>query len=348
MSKKLKKIFIYGFPGLYGGARTELHHQILLWTEMGMKIHIIPSHEGYKNEALYLDMLKLGVKIHSVDDLSSVSKGDPVLGYCNEKFLDILPKVKAKTGRTIFCSCMTWLSGKEKQRMSEGTISMFLYQNEDVRLKNMTILKSLNYDPKIEFVTFKPYFNMINFPFVSERSSDFFGCGRISRQDADKYAKNTLHIYEQFVAPQFKKALFLGFDQRSQRKIGTPFNWIVTAKDQSVISQQDFYHHCRVVIQPMDTVENWPRIGFEAMSSGSVLVVDNRGGWKHLIEHGKTGWLCNNEKEFIFYASKMAYEPGLRDEIAHNARESIEPIGSKKTSTESWQKVFDIISKLPE
>ncbi len=26
------------------------------------------------------------------------------------------------------------------------------------------------------------------------------------------------------------------------------------------------------------------------MASGSVLVVDNRGGWRQMVEHGKTGW----------------------------------------------------------
>ena len=55
------------------------------------------------------------------------------------------------------------------------------------------------------------------------------------------------------------------------------------------------------------------------MASGSVLIVDNRGGWRQMVEHGKTGWLCSNERDFIYYASKMACEPNLRDDMAEAA-----------------------------
>lgn len=348
MNSSLKRLFIYGFPGLYGGAGTELHHQILLWIDMGMEVHIIPTWDGYEKEALYLEMIQKGVIIHNAHDFSSVEKGDPVFGFCNDKFLSNLPNIHQKTSRTIFVNCMTWLFEKEKECMAKGLIGMFLYQNEDVRLKNMPILQSLNDDPTILFATFKPYFEMSNFPFIEDRSGEFFGCGRISRQDADKFAKNTLHIYEYFVSPKFKKGLFLGFDHRSEAKIGKPYDWITVARDQNVVSQQDFYKHCEIVLQPTDTTENWPRIGFESMSSGSVLIVDNRGGWKQLVEHGKTGWLCDHERDFIYYASKMAYEPELRKEMAANARERALALGGKDASRASWEEIFAQIMELPE
>ncbi|MFR4436146.1 MAG: hypothetical protein ACLT8C_00075 [Akkermansia muciniphila] len=30
-----------------------------------------------------------------------------------------------------------------------------------------------------------------------------------------------------------------------------------------------------------------------------------------MVEHGKTGLPCGSERDFIYYASKMAYEPNL-------------------------------------
>ncbi|MEG2237720.1 MAG: hypothetical protein RRY13_08710 [Akkermansia sp.] len=48
-----------------------------------------------------------------------------------------------------------------------------------------------------------------------------------------------------------------------------------------------------IILQLTDTTKNWPRIGFEAMANGSVLIVDKRGGWEQMIIHGKTGWLFN-------------------------------------------------------
>lgn len=344
----INKIFINGFPSLYGGAGTELHHQIIAWEKMGMDINIIPTGDGFRNEPLYRELIGMGVHIHAPNDWTVLSPGDPILGFCNGEFLQNIPSIRKYTRRTVFVNCMTWLFDKEKELMANGDIAMFLYQNEEVRQKNMPILKSLNDDSSIAFMTFKPYFHNDSFPFVKERTDEYFGCGRISRQDTDKFARNTLHIYEYFVAPVFKKGLFLGFDHRSESKIGKPYDWIRTARDQNEVSQQEFYQHCKIVLQPTDTTENWPRVGFEAMASGSILIVDNRGGWRQMVDHGKTGWLCDHERDFIYYASKMAYEPHLRDDMAEAARERALQLGGLESSMESWAEIFEAMEKLPE
>lgn len=347
MSRSIQKVFVHGFPGKYGGAGTELHHQIIIWRKMGMEVHLIPPWDCFR-EALYEDMVRLGVVIHAPCDWSCLEPGDPVLGFCNAEFLEALPEIRRHTKRTVFVNCMTWLFDKEKEAMAKGEIAMFLYQNESVRQNVMPILRGLNDAPLIQFQTFSPYFHAEDFPFITERDNDFFGCGRISRQDADKFAANTLFIYDTFVAPVPKHGLFLGFDQRSETKIGRPFDWIQIAHDQREVSQQAFYKHSRIVLQPTDTTENWPRVGLEAMASGSVLIVDNRGGWQQMVEHGKTGWLCNHERDFIYYASKMAYEPNFRDDMAEAARERGEAIGGANVSQASWEEVFENMAKLPE
>lgn len=348
MACSVKRVFVHGFPGLYGGAATELHHQIEVWLAMGVEVHLIPNCNGYEREPLYPEMLSKGVVIHPCNAWEVLQPGDPVLGFCSAEFLNHLPNIRNHTRRTVFLNCMTWLFDSEKEHMAKGEISMFLYQNEEVLDKHMPELRQLNDDPTIRFMTFKPYFDTSRFPYHGNRESEFFGCGRISRQDTDKYSANTLHIYEYFVAPKFKRAIFLGFDHRAEGKIGKPFDWIRTARDQHELSQQDFYQHCEIVLQPTDTTENWPRIGFEAMASGSVLVVDNRGGWRRMVDHGKTGWLCDHERDFIYYASKMAYEPNLRSDMAEAARQHGLELGGMEASKASWEEVFEVIAQLPE
>lgn len=343
----IARFFVHGFPGLYGGASTELHHQIIAWRQMGIEVHLIPNWPAC-GEPLYPEMLERGVVIHEPNDFSVLEAGDPIFGFCSGEFLQSLPEIRGRTRRTVFLNCMTWLFDREREAMAQGLIAMFLYQNEAVRLNHMPELRVLNDDPRIRFATFKPHFANEHFPFVRERCGEHFGCGRISRQDADKFAANTLHIYEYFVAPKWKQGLFLGFDQRSEQKIGKPFDWIRVACDQNEVSQQDFYRHCEIVLQPTDTTENWPRVGLEAMASGSVLVVDNRGGWQQMIEHGRTGWLCNNEREFIYFASKMAYEPNLRADMAEAARLRGLQLGSLQASIESWKEVAEVLATLPE
>lgn len=345
--KTIPRILVLGFPSLYGGAGTELHHQILAWIAMEREVHLIPTHD-VRHEPLLPDLLRLGVHVHAPFDWNVIRPGDPVLGFCNKEFLDHLPDIRKRSRRTVFVNCMTWLFEKEKEAMTNGQIAMFLYQNEAVRQKNMPVLQTLNDAPRIAFHTFRPYFHQNDFPYIGKRSEDSFGCGRISRQDADKFARNTLCIYEYFVSPKPKKGLFLGFDGRSAAKIGKPFPWIRTARDQTEVSQQAFYRHCDIILQPTDTTENWPRIGLESMSSGSVLIVDNRGGWRQMIEHGKTGWLCDHERDFIYYASKMAYEPNLRADMAAAARQRLEDIGGLSASIASWEEALAAMDQLPE
>ena len=127
---------------------------------------------------------------------------------------------------------------------------------------------------------------------------------------------------------------------------GKPPDWVETFHDQKALPQQEFYRRCHIVLQPTDTTENWPRIGFEAMASGSVLIVDKRGGWEQMIEHGRTGWLCESPGDFIACATKMAWEPHYREDMAAAARERGLALGGLEASQESWRQVFDVIEEL--
>jgi hypothetical protein len=66
-----------------------------------------------------------------------------------------------------------------------------------------------------------------------------------------------------------------------------------------------------------------------------------------MVEHGKTGWLCNHERDFIYYASKMAYELELRAEMAAAARQRGLLLGGLEESKASWLQVMEEISSLP-
>jgi len=339
------KVYVYGFPGLYGGAGTELHHQIIVWRKMGMDVHIIPTNAGYKNEPLYGEMIQIGVTIHEHNKFEEMERGCPVLGFCNSEFLDNLPQIYHHSRNPVFVGCMTWVFDRQRFWATEGILTKFLYQNNEVLVKHAPELQALNPDVKMMNLEFNPYFEPSKFPFVTDREEKTFGIGHISRQDADKFSKDTLHIWEYCVAPVPKHGVILGFDERSEKKIGKPMDWIKTYTDQSKLSQQDFYKQCDIILQPTDTIENYPRVGFEAMSSGSILIVDDRGGWRKQVKHGVTGWLCKNDREFIYYASKMAFETELRKQMALDAKKWCSELSSLESSMKSWEKVFKELNK---
>lgn len=96
MPRPINRIFVHGFPGLYGGAGTELHHQIRLWRKMGVEVHLIPSWDAHA-EPLFGEMRALGVRVHNPHDWSAVERGDPVIAFCSGDFLDRLPEIRRRT-----------------------------------------------------------------------------------------------------------------------------------------------------------------------------------------------------------------------------------------------------------
>jgi glycosyltransferase involved in cell wall biosynthesis len=112
------------------------------------------------------------------------------------------------------------------------------------------------------------------------------------------------------------------------------------------MTQQDFYKTCEAVIMTTDTFENLPRVAFEAMASGSILVVDRRGGWRTLVEDGVTGWLCEDDREFVYKASRCAFESEERELMRYAARDRLDETSGFAVASQSWEKIFSEWEKL--
>lgn len=342
----MRRLFIYGFPGLYGGAATELHHQFYIWKEMpDIELHIIPTMAGYENEPLYSEMSDMGVTIHKQHFFGAIKPEDALINFCSSTFLDNVRVIKNHTRRTIFVNCMTWVFDRPKDREHDeigahqrNDIAFSLYQRPQIRDRHADILKS--HGSNAEFLHFIPYFHNNLFKF-EVKDGEFTHIGRISRDSSDKYTKFNSHIYEGIHSPKPKVGHWLGFGTNAKQITGDPPPWVKLYRNQTQFSVKGFYDTIDFIVQPTQTEENWPRIGFEAMHSGKPLVVDKRGGWEYMIEHGKTGFLCEHERDFMYYGSRLAYDLDLRTEIAHNARERAQQLGGFEQSYDSWRRIFE-------
>lgn len=339
-SRKMRRLFIYGFPGLYGGAGTELHHQFFIWSQLNIKLHVIPNWNPI-NEPLY-DFVKSIATIEQPNDFSNVTQDDAVISFCSKFFLDTIDSIYEKTKKTIFVNCMTWLFEKEIEAHKRKKISFSLYQRFGVQRHHQISLRPTG--TKCEFMTFVPYFHADNHKFTFH-DEDISYLGRISRSDADKFSSHAMHIWEYIVSPKRKVGLILGWKPEIEKKIGKIPSWVRTYTNHNEYPVNTFYNTANIIVQSTDTNENLPRIGFEAMHSGCPLVVDNRGGWKYMIDHKKNGFLCNNEREFIYYGSKLLFEPNLRFDIAQAAKEKAIMLSGFDISKESWEQIFEKIFK---
>ena len=334
-SPAIERLCVIGHPSRLGGADTELDHQIRCWQAMGVEVHI--CHTGPVGANLRaMQMEQRGCVVHEPCDWKSLD-GLHCISFCNGEFLSQLPHIRAHARTTSFVNCMTWNFDQELEMQERGLIDFHLYQTEHAFEQVCSKLRAYpDYRPQ----HFVPYFHAAEFPFHDNRPNDKFRFGRISRGDANKFGKRQLWIYETMTAPVLKEGIILGWDQRARKQFGRdPEPYIRTAPEGS-LSQQEFYHYCEAIIMTTDTLENLPRVGFEAMASGSILVVDNRGGWRLQVEDGSTGWLCQDDREFVYKASRCAFESDERHRMRRQARDRLLTIWGLENSMDSWNGVF--------
>jgi len=328
------ELCVIGHPSRLGGADTELDHQIHCWQAMGVTVHV--CHTGALDDNLRaMNLEQRGCIYHEPRDWASL-KDLYCISFCNGEYLKNLPEIKRYAKTTSWVNCMTWNFDAEIEMHAKGLIDFHLYQTAHGYGRVGPSLRDLgNYRPLL----FQPYFHADEFPFLESRPRDKFRFGRISRCDADKFGQRQLWIYETMTAPVAKEGLILGWDHRIEAKLGKPESYIKVLPE-GAIRQQEFYAFCDAVIMTSDTFENLPRVGFEAMASGCVLVVDQRGGWQKLVDDGATGWLCANDREFVYKACRCAFEHGERDEMRRRAREKLQREWGLEASMQSWEKVF--------
>lgn len=337
----IDELCVIGHPSSVGGADTELDHQIRCWTAMGIQVHICPT--GAVDEGLEaMNLRTRGCIYHEPCNWASL-EGLHCISFCNSQFLANMNEIRRHARTTTFVNCMSWNFDKELECQEKGLIDFHLYQTDHSFKKVSERLQSLGtYRP----LFFKPYFHTADFPYIDDRPLDRFRFGRISRDDGDKYGARQLWIYETMTAPVLKQGLILGWGPKAEKKFGCRPEQYISALPPGAISQRAFYAQCEAIIMTTDTFENLPRVGFEAMASGSILVVDNRGGWKLQVEDGVTGWLCDNDREFVYKASRCAFEHAERNEMRVRARDKLTSSWGLQAAIDSWTKVFEGFEQL--
>lgn len=337
----MNSICVIGFPSRLGGADTELDHQIRIWQAIGLQVHLIPTGPLDEN-LLSMRMEDRGCIVHAPNDWEAC-KDLHVISYCNGDFLKHLEEIKIHARSVTFVNCMTWLFDAEKEMHRRGLIDCFLYQTDHARERVQAELVSIN--PNYCWKKVRPYFHIDEFPFQQDRSENTFRFARVSRDDPGKYHPSQLWVYETMVAPVLKEGVMLGVNDQIREKIGQEPNWI-KAYPAGGKAVQDVYRDAHCLIQMSETYENLPRVGFEAMASGCLLIVDDRGGWREQVLHGQTGFLCRDQREFVYYSSRAAFEKAERWQMAESARQWVVDGWGLEQAKLQWGEFFSFIASI--
>jgi len=336
----IKSICVVGFPGRGGGADQELFHQINLWLDMGLNIEIIPTLplDEYQKS---LPLQSRGVIIHPLRKWTECQDKD-VISYCNGTFLEAIQTVRQYARTITWSNTMTFAFPRETQASYRGDIDFYLYQS-DHAMKRIEAVIGPPVRPHGQAVRVDPYFDASLFPFREPTESNVFRVGRMSRIDISKYSPQTLNIYRQ-IRHEKKQALIMGWGPTIEHHCGKPDPWM-KCLPMNAMTQQEFYAGIDAYVASCTGLENLPRVGMEAAASGVPLVVDNRGGWCELVEHGVTGYLANSPGEMADYATKLA-DHKQRVLFAHAASARLDKRWGRSPAMDSWAKFFELVRKV--
>ncbi len=340
----LPPVFVAGYPGDVGGADTECWHTARLWRRFGLQVSFIPTWRptsrwhGRLEEAGCTTVRTSPARLHHVAGLRNAV----VISFCNGNFLRSAHCFRNLGCKVVWINCMTWMFPQEREHYRHhGPFERYVFQSRYQQSQLEPELATFGVTPERCHHIRGPLC-LDEFPFrpLPHRPGTPFVIGRISRPDRDKYAADTWSIYGRIPHPV--KARLMAWDQRVEGKLGRPPSWAECLPVRAETSQEFFGKlHCMVQING-GAGENWPRSGLEAMASGVPVVVENRWGWREMIRHGQTGYLCDNADELVSCTARLARHEDHRLNIARRAREALEgELANPQTVWEQWRSLFE-------
>lgn len=339
----MRAIFVIGYPDKIGGAHTELAATVRLWRMMGHPVTLLAP---WKPDLVWQEKLgdigcttvRLPRKLTKISGLA----GSTVVGFCSLDFLKQAVGLRELGCRLIWAGCMTELLSPETNAYKAlgGCFDRHIFQSKYQRRVLASQLERYGYDDEKHGCTIRGVFFADEYSFRPYgHNGQPFSIGRISRAALDKYPLDLWARYRQIQT--LHELHVLGWSQNIAKRLGPPPAH-ATCHTAGSMSTRTFLSGIHAVVQPGGTAkENWPRIGLEAMASGVPLVVDKSGGWPEMVEHLKTGCLCNNPAEFAHYTDWLADDESARLAMIHQARESLGTLADVEVAAEAWANVLN-------
>jgi hypothetical protein len=365
-------VFALGYPGDVGGANTELWHTVNLWRLSGIEVVLVPS--GPADPAWRSRLEAIGCRTVEPADRETGDnphlperpggcfaqmgtvpffrggmdflRGQIVVGMCNSQFLALGPRLTQLGCRTVWVSCMNWLFPAERLLYSQcGPFDRHVFQSRYQRDQLVPQLRRFGLLPEQErLIRGALCAEQLPFQPLPHTAGAAFHIGRISRAEPDKFPQNLWQTYAR--VPHPVKAEVLGWSRDVEAKTGPPPRWAkcLAAGAEPVPAFLQRLH--AMVLPGGAAVENWPRVGLEAMAAGVPLVVEARGGWTEMIRHGQTGYLCRSDDECACYTARLAYDEEHRLAIARQARAALlDELAPATAIAAEWNKLFRELGK---
>lgn len=319
-SPQRRELWVAGFPSPYGGADTELDHQIALWRRHDVDVHLVPMFGA--DDHTRARMLARGCHIHAYRD--DIFRGKRVVSFCNGEFLAHLPRIMARgrPAQVIWFNCMTWLFDPEREAHRQGWIDIFGFVSAYQRTQLEPQLRAIR--DHVDTFEYRPYFDASDIEWRYRPWDGTYRLGRISRDDSGKFAADTWRIFDRVMVPPHlaKKIYILGYGANAAAKIGPApagLDWQTWGPGE--LAASDFYRTIDTLIHKTGgSRESYCRVVIEAYAHGVVPIVEDDYAFPEIVVDGETGFRCNDSDEMSWHASMLARSPDRHRAVAERGR----------------------------
>ena len=339
----IPRIFIVGYPKDIGGASTEIWHTAKLFRSRGLQVTMLPTWEP--TEPWQERLAGIGVETHLdfIPDKWTPHvdlPGSVVIAFCNTQFIEEVERFQQLRCKIVYLPCMNWLFPQEKLRYRNATVfDRYVFQSHHQRDHVVPQLRKFGFQDEHGTVI-RGAFDVDEFPLrpKAHARGERFIIGRLSRPGVDKFPRD---LWAQFGRIPYPTSVrVMGWDGAIDDKCGQPPVWGETLPP-SAESTQDFLASIHALVPGVDCcVENWPRVGLEAMAAGVPVVAERKGGWVEMLADGG-GILVDNAEHQAYEVARLAYDRQHRMGMIAGGRSRVEYLADPDVIWEAWKTLLE-------
>jgi len=337
------RVIFLGSPQPLGGANTERYATAILFRRMSLAVTVIPAWGEPPGNPYPSRLREAGCEyltFSGPDDIQ-LPHNSTVVMMCSPNGIRAWPRLRDRGCKLIWSPCMTRVQHYEREVFDDEkcppTAVHFQSQYQRQALAYF-------YLPFIRPIAIIPgAFERADFPYRPRLlRGRTFTIGKLARPHPDKWPEGLWSLGHRLRARGIDTRMnVMGWNPQLDCKCGPPPAW-AAALPPNVMQAFDF-------LRPLDAmlgmqggdVENWPRVGLEAMASGVPIVADNSGGWPEML--GEAGSTVGSEGEAVDALERLARDDRYRVGVIERAYERMKQLTDWRVLAAKWQEIFDAI-----
>ena len=328
------KIVSLALPRPIGGGNTELGATLLLFRRMGWDVTAYSmSPEPPDNP--WPDRLRGAGCTVVMDPMAAANLKDALcISLCCQKAALLWPKLKGQGCRLIWSPCMSTALHYEREVFRTCPPTAVHFQSvfaSERRLPDFLLWGCKTH------ILIPGAFDFDSFPFRPKLHNGHFTVGYLARACRTKWPNNLWEILSKAKSASRVNLRFMGqgWNEDLEHRIGAPPRW-ADMHPEGWMESADFLSRCHCLFAACHhDVENWPRIGLEAMATGVPVVADDSGGWPDMLNGA--GLLVGSEAEAVEAIRKLATNDVFRLDMADRARARVERITNLTWLASEWE-----------